>query len=74
MVISAASEILNPIDLKVSWKDIGGLDDIIDELQELVVLPFTRPDIFSSKSQLLKPPRGELVRRALSFQHACIYR
>lgn len=49
---------MNPVDLNVSWDNIGGLDDIIDELQELVVLPFTRPDIFLGKSQLLKPPKG----------------
>jgi len=43
-----------------SWEDIGGLEEIIDEIQESVILPFKRQDLFMG-SQLLQPPKGVLL-------------
>ncbi|EEQ35694.1 Ribosome biobiogenesis ATPase rix7 [Microsporum canis] len=43
----------------VSLADLGGVDDIIQQLEELIVLPMTRPQIFSSSN--VQPPRGVLL-------------
>ena len=40
-----------------SWEDIGGLDEVIQEIQETVIVPFTKTKLFS-KSSLLQPPKG----------------
>lgn len=40
-----------------SWEDIGGLDEVIQEIQETVIVPFTKAKLFS-KSSLLQPPKG----------------
>mmetsp|Transcript_46652 Transcript_46652/g.73030 ORF Transcript_46652/g.73030 Transcript_46652/m.73030 type:complete len:286 (-) Transcript_46652:87-944(-) len=37
-----------------------GLQDVKQRLHELVILPFTRPDLFS-RGKLLRPPRGVLL-------------
>ena len=62
MLIS--SDIIDPADLNISWSDIGGLTDIITSLQESVVLPFTRPDIFHDTALLLRAPSGILLHGA----------
>eukprot|EP01134_Creolimax_fragrantissima_P003153 CFRG3153T1 len=59
MVIAA--EIVNPDSLTVEWKDIGGLDEQIRDLQEVVILPFKYPDLFASGSKLRQPPHGILL-------------
>jgi SpoVK/Ycf46/Vps4 family AAA+-type ATPase len=46
-------------EIGVSFDDIGALDDIKESLQELVMLPLRRPDLF--KGGLLKPCRGILL-------------
>ncbi|KAK7343715.1 hypothetical protein VNO77_12692 [Canavalia gladiata] len=43
----------------VTFADIGALDDVKESLQEAVMLPFRRPDLF--KGGLLKPYRGILL-------------
>lgn len=58
--MSIASHLIDPNSVSVSWEDIGGLDDIISEIQETVVLPFRRQDLFLG-SNLLRPPRGVLL-------------
>eukprot|EP01135_Chromosphaera_perkinsii_P001968 Nk52_evm15s215 gene=Nk52_evmTU15s215 len=59
--IMLTSDYIDKDDLKLRWTDIGGLDRVIGELKELVVLPFSRPDIFKSSSRLLRPPKGILL-------------
>ncbi len=44
---------------KVSWKDIGGLDDKIKEIKEVVELPLKNPGIF--KKVGITPPKGILL-------------
>eukprot|EP00128_Syssomonas_multiformis_P010251 Colp12_sorted_trinity150504_noHs@16605 len=56
-----ASNIVDPTDIEVTWEDIAGLDESVEELKETVVLPLTRPDIFQNSSALLKPPKGCLL-------------
>lgn len=43
--------------MQVSWQDIGGLDDVIHELRETVILPLKKRELFTGSS-LLQPPRG----------------
>jgi len=55
------SDIVDPSKIQTRFKDIGGIDDIKSELWDLVVLPLLRPDLFSSASGLVSPPRGVLL-------------
>ncbi|XP_078168090.1 uncharacterized protein LOC144562725 isoform X2 [Carex rostrata] len=52
-------EVIPAHEIGVTFDDIGALDDIKDSLQELVMLPLRRPDLF--KGGLLKPCRGILL-------------
>ncbi|XP_031503936.1 uncharacterized protein LOC116266753 isoform X2 [Nymphaea colorata] len=52
-------EVIPPNEIGVTFEDIGALDDIKESLQELVMLPLRRPDLF--KGGLLKPCRGILL-------------
>ncbi|KDP22199.1 hypothetical protein JCGZ_26030 [Jatropha curcas] len=52
-------EVIPPSEIGVTFADIGALDEIKESLQELVMLPLRRPDLF--KGGLLKPCRGILL-------------
>ncbi|KAF1811973.1 AAA-domain-containing protein [Eremomyces bilateralis CBS 781.70] len=56
-----ALEVVMPSDIPVSFKDIGGLDDIIEELRESVIYPLTLPHLYSRSSSLLSAPSGVLL-------------
>ena len=43
----------------VSLADLGGLDNVIQELKDLIVLPLFRPDIYINSK--IQPPRGILL-------------
>ncbi|EEQ86873.1 hypothetical protein RJZ56_002481 [Blastomyces dermatitidis] len=43
----------------VNLADLGGVDDVIQELEDLIVLPMTRPQVYSSSK--VQPPRGVLL-------------
>ena len=49
-----ASDVIDAADLKTSWEDVGGLDVTIQTLQEAVVLPLTRPELFPEGSSLMR--------------------
>ncbi|KAL0682317.1 hypothetical protein Bca4012_049164 [Brassica carinata] len=53
------SEVIPANEIGVKFADIGSLDETKDLLQELVMLPLRRPDLF--KGILLKPCRGILL-------------
>lgn len=55
------NSVIMPEDIKVGFKDIGGLDEIIDELRESILFPLTLPDLYSYHSTLLKAPKGVLL-------------
>ncbi|XP_030382284.1 ATPase family AAA domain-containing protein 1-B [Scaptodrosophila lebanonensis] len=55
-----ASHLVVPSDITVSWNDIAGLDSVIQELRESVVLPVRHRDIFKG-SKLWQAPRGVLL-------------
>jgi SpoVK/Ycf46/Vps4 family AAA+-type ATPase len=56
-----AMEVVSPSDIPVTFKDIGGLDDIIEELTESVIYPLTMPHLYSNHSSLLSAPSGVLL-------------
>lgn len=52
-------EVIPANEIGVTFEDIGAMEDIKESLQELVMLPLRRPDLF--KGGLLKPCRGILL-------------
>ena len=56
-----AEDVIDPSSITTAFKDVGGIDTIKAELWDLVVLPLLRPDLFSSDSGLVTPPRGILL-------------
>lgn len=56
-----ATEVVHPDDFHVLFKDIGGLEPIIDSLKETVIYPLCLPHLFSSPSGLLGAPKGVLL-------------
>jgi ATP-dependent 26S proteasome regulatory subunit len=55
-----AQEAINPDNIDVRFEDIGGLEEEKRRLREIVILPFTRPELFS-RGKLLRPPKGVLL-------------
>lgn len=56
-----AMEVVSPKEIPVTFEDIGGLEDIIDELRESVIYPLTMPHLYSQHSSLLTAPSGVLL-------------
>ncbi|CAF2269501.1 unnamed protein product [Rotaria magnacalcarata] len=54
------TDLINPNDIKVTWQDIGGLDEIIDNVRQTVIYPLQHPELFS-QSKLLTTPKGVLL-------------
>lgn len=52
-------EVIPANEIGVTFADIGAMEEIKENLQELVMLPLRRPDLF--KGGLLKPCRGILL-------------
>jgi SpoVK/Ycf46/Vps4 family AAA+-type ATPase len=55
-----ACDVSNPDDIDVTFDTIGGLEDVKRSLQELVILPMQRPDLFA-RGKLLGPQKGILL-------------
>ncbi|XP_014883049.1 outer mitochondrial transmembrane helix translocase [Poecilia latipinna] len=58
--MNIASLLVDPQTIKVSWRDIAGLDEIINELQDTVILPFQKRHLLPN-SKLFQPPKGVLL-------------
>ncbi|KAI9376842.1 P-loop containing nucleoside triphosphate hydrolase protein [Aspergillus egyptiacus] len=43
----------------LSLADLGGLDDVVQQLGDLIILPMTRPQVYLSSN--VQPPRGVLL-------------
>jgi SpoVK/Ycf46/Vps4 family AAA+-type ATPase len=54
------TDLINPADIKITWQDIGGLDDMIDNIRQTVIYPLQHPELFS-RSKLLTTPKGVLL-------------
>ncbi|XP_047032397.1 outer mitochondrial transmembrane helix translocase isoform X1 [Helicoverpa zea] len=55
-----ASQLVVPDEISVNWKDIAGLDHLIQELRETVILPIQKRELFAD-SRLTQPPKGVLL-------------
>lgn len=55
-----AAHLVHPEDISVTWNDIAGLESLIQELRETVILPIQRRELFAD-SQLTQPPKGVLL-------------
>ncbi|XP_026322758.1 ATPase family AAA domain-containing protein 1-B-like [Hyposmocoma kahamanoa] len=55
-----ASQLVVPDEITVNWKDIAGLDHLIQELRETVILPIQKRKLFAD-SRLTQPPKGVLL-------------
>ena len=51
-----ASHLVDPNDIKVSWQSIAGLEHVIQEFKETVILPIQRKELFED-SQLTQAPK-----------------
>lgn len=51
-----ANHLVDPNDIKISWSNIAGLDNVIQELKETVILPIQRKELFED-SQLTQAPK-----------------
>ncbi|XP_061763111.1 outer mitochondrial transmembrane helix translocase [Nerophis ophidion] len=58
--MNIASHLVDPQTMRVSWRDIAGLDEIINELQDTVILPFQKRHLLTG-SKLFQPPKGVLL-------------
>ncbi|XP_028271045.1 outer mitochondrial transmembrane helix translocase [Parambassis ranga] len=58
--MNIASHLVDPQTIKVSWRDIAGLDEVINELQDTVILPFQKRHLLAG-SKLFQPPKGVLL-------------
>ncbi|KAK6458942.1 40 kDa putative membrane-spanning ATPase [Scheffersomyces xylosifermentans] len=57
---SLLNSLVTPEEISVTFEDVGGLQDIIDELREAVILPLTEPELFATHSDLIQSPKGVL--------------
>ncbi|XP_068114314.1 outer mitochondrial transmembrane helix translocase-like [Hyperolius riggenbachi] len=58
--MSIAAHLVDPLSMLVTWSDIAGLDDVITDLKDTVILPIRKKHLFQ-KSRLLQPPKGVLL-------------
>jgi len=56
-----ANDVVLPSEIPVTFDDIGGLDNIINDLQESVIYPLTMPYLYTQTSSLLSAPSGVLL-------------
>ncbi len=46
--------------MSLTWQDIGGLDELIDNVRQTVIYPLQHPELFN-QSKLLTTPKGVLL-------------
>ncbi|KAI8800135.1 P-loop containing nucleoside triphosphate hydrolase protein [Cladochytrium replicatum] len=56
-----AAELVPASDIQSGFKDIGGLEPIVDSLKETVIYPLCFPHLFNSAPGLLGAPKGVLL-------------
>lgn len=55
--LSIAAQLVDPTTISITWEDIAGLKEIIQEIRETVILPIQKRELFSG-SMLIQPPKG----------------
>ncbi|XP_051968189.1 outer mitochondrial transmembrane helix translocase [Xyrauchen texanus] len=58
--MSIAAHLVDPLTMQITWRDIAGLDEVITELKDTVILPVEKSHLFKG-SKLLQPPKGVLL-------------
>ena len=58
--LTIASHLVEPESITTSWADIAGLEDLVRELQETVILPIQKRKLFG-RSNLTQAPKGVLL-------------
>ncbi|XP_024242222.1 outer mitochondrial transmembrane helix translocase [Oncorhynchus tshawytscha] len=58
--MSIAAHLVDPLTMQITWSDIAGLDEVITELKDTVILPIQMRHLFKG-SRLLQPPKGVLL-------------
>ena len=51
-----ASQLVMGDDLNTSWEDIAGLDNIIEEITDTLIIPIQKGN--KTLSKLIRPPKG----------------
>ena len=58
--LSIAAQLVDPQSIDVTWNDIAGLEDVIEDIKATVILPIRTPELFA-RSDLHQPPKGVLL-------------
>ncbi|XP_020830623.1 outer mitochondrial transmembrane helix translocase isoform X2 [Phascolarctos cinereus] len=66
--MSIAAHLVDPLNMHVTWSDIAGLDDVITDLKDTVILPIKKKHLFEN-SRLLQPPKDSFLRSRSSSDH-----
>lgn len=56
--VMIASHLVDPNHLKISWADIAGLDDVIEQIKKTVIYPVLAQQKNIRVSRLVQPPKG----------------
>lgn len=54
-----AAEIIHSDQLSSQFEDVGGLEDIVEQLKESVIFPLVYPQLFDSAAGLFGAPKGQ---------------
>jgi len=58
--LALAANLVNPASIRVGFDDVGGLNEVVTDLGETVILPLKNAALFHN-SKLLQPPKGVLL-------------
>jgi SpoVK/Ycf46/Vps4 family AAA+-type ATPase len=58
--LSIAAQLVDPQSIDVTWNDIAGLEDVIEDIKATLILPIRTPELFA-RSELHQPPKGVLL-------------
>lgn len=56
--VMIASHLVDPNHLRISWADIAGLDDVIEQIKKTVIYPVLAQQKNIRVSRLVQPPKG----------------
>jgi len=56
--VMIASHLVDPSHLRMSWADVAGLDDVIDQIKKTVIYPILAHQKQVRVSRLVQPPKG----------------